>query len=1018
MRLGRYVVTGRLGRGAMAEVLAARLEGPGGFSRRVAIKRVHPHLVAYPGVLQTLVTEGRLAAVLEHSAIVQVTEVLEDEGRFGLVMEYADAGSLARVIAAARARGQAIPWSFIAAVGAKVAGGLAYAHGLCDLQGRSLGVVHRDVSPSNILLTTGGEAKLSDFGVAAARGALERGLAGESAGKVPYMPREQALGLPADAAVDVFALGAVLYELATLEQAYPLGHAAGPPHRPLAALRADVPPGLAEAVERALSAAPAERPDAALLAGWLHRELAPVAAALAAGGFARLVAQLAPPVVPVPLEEAPAATPQPAPAPRPAAVPLIGREAEMAEVQARFEAGARVVALLGPPGIGKSALARAVAAAPRWARPLVVDVAEASGPWGLALAVGRALEVEPGRDETPARAHARLAGPLAARFGAGPGLLVLDGVEPVAAAVRQAVEGWLGAVPGLAVLLTARERPGVGDTHAVGPLAPQDAAQLLEARRPAGSPRDAAAEARLLSLLEGVPQAIELAAAVLATTPAASLATSLAQGHAVFPAPVLEEALGASLVRLSPFEREAFVQLAVFGGGFTAAAARGVVALPPGAPALEVVLDQLCVRSLLRRLPEAEERFGLFAVPRAFGLAHLDAAGALAAVGERHTRYFLHEGSRWAAGAQGYLSAEFARTLAAETDNLLLVHARALAVSPPTATSAGDALCAALVLEPLLSLRGPTGLLRALLDSALAAAGGQAVHGPLLVRGRLARGGLLRSLGHLALAAGDLDAALRQARALGDEALEGQALGQRGVLRIDQAAYPAAEGDLERALALAVRRGDTRAEALARGQLAMVSLEAGRLDEAQGRYRAASQVLERLGDGRLEGLGVGHLGTLYLELGQVDDAQACLALARQLLDDAGDRRGAALFSAYAAQGELLAGRTAPAVEGLARAREALRGVGELRYEALFSACQGAALAGLGRPTEARALLDAAADRLAALGDDVFLEAVHLYRGCLAATGAPAGPALAHRDDNDVRLAARLVERLCGGASAG
>jgi serine/threonine-protein kinase len=121
MRLGRYTLVGKLGAGAMAEVHAARLDGPGGFSRRVAIKRIRPHLVRHPGVYEMLVGEGRLCAVLEHHAILQVSELLDEGGEFGLVMEYADLGSLDRLLGAARMNRRPIPWTVVVAIGAEVA---------------------------------------------------------------------------------------------------------------------------------------------------------------------------------------------------------------------------------------------------------------------------------------------------------------------------------------------------------------------------------------------------------------------------------------------------------------------------------------------------------------------------------------------------------------------------------------------------------------------------------------------------------------------------------------------------------------------------------------------------------------------------------------------------------------------------------------------------------------------------------------------------------------------------------
>lgn len=1017
VKIGRYTVLGRLGRGAMAEVLAARLDGPGGFSRRVALKRIHPHLVKHPGIYRTLVTEGRLAAVLEHSSILQMYEVLDDEGGFVLVMEYADSGSLARLISAAQAERRQVPWPVVAAIGAKVADGLAYAHQLTDLQGHGLGVVHRDVSPSNILLTSSGEVKLADFGIAAARGELERGLASESAGKIPYMPREQAEGLPSGAAVDLFALGAVLYELATLEKAYPRGHGAGPTPPPLALLRPDFPPGLVQAIERCMAAEPAQRPVAAVLSGWLHREQSPVAGELAAGGLARYATQFLPRLVPEPLEDLQAlVTPVATPAAPRSSPRVFGREAEEAAILARFEAGSRVVALVGAPGMGKSALAQLIASSGqrRWVQRLVVDLGPASAPWGFALAMSRALGVPLGTGEAPALALKRLGGVLAARGAQGRVLLVLDTVEQVAAAVRQVLGDWLTEAPNLDVLLTSCERPGVGELVELGPLSPTAARQLFEARRPVSLQRDDVQVEALLSRLEGVPLAIELAAAALTETSGPRVPEGAARGAAPVPAAALHEALSTSLARLTEVELRVFEQCAVFGGGFTAEAAREVVALAPGAPAVEVVLEQLCARSLVRRLPGEPERFGLYAVLGTWGLGRLESAGQLAAVCQRHAGYYLREGSRWAAGARGFLAADFCNTLAGEAENLLLVHERALQSLPMSPQDAAEALAATLVLEPLLSLRGPPGLLMSLLDSALTAAAGLSVHLPLRARAMLARGSLLQSLGRLADAERDLETGLGLAADLGDEALESTALRYRAALLVEQTHYERAEVDLARALTLAVRRDDRRAEALVAGQRAVLSLEAGRLEEAQARYREWMALSAELGERQFEAAGSGHLGTLYLELGQLEDARACLSLAVLLLEGAGDQRGLGIFSGYAAFADALDGRLEAAAQGFERACRTLRQVGELRYEALFAACLGAVLARQGHRERAARLLDGAQQRLEALGERVFLQAVRLHRQHLG-DGSPvqAAATSAPSRDNDVRLAQRLWQRWAG-----
>jgi tetratricopeptide (TPR) repeat protein len=1020
MKLGRYTVVGRLGAGAMAEVHAARLDGPGGFSRRVAIKRIRPHLVKHPGIHEMLVTEGRLAAVLEHTSILQVYELLDEGGEFGLVMEYADAGSLQRLIEAARASKKPIPWPVVAAIGAEVAGALAYAHQLTDMRGTPMGVVHRDVSPSNILLTSSGGVKLADFGIAAARGALSRGFAGEVPGKTAYMPREQALGLPSSDRVDVFALGAVLYELLTLEQAWPRGHQAaldaGERPRPLADARPDAPPALRDVIERAMAMQPEERPTAALMAVVLRKVQEPVAGELAAGGLARFLMQHLPPVQPEPAEnvqEVPthvelAAVVRSRPR-------LIGREEDSEAILERFGAGARAVTLVGAPGMGKTALAQhfVLAGHPRWVRHWFVALQDVAPPWGLALAMSRVLDVPLDTGGTPAAALERLGEVLHSRSREGRALLVLDGTEAFGAALRQVVPRWLDRAPGLELLLTSSERPGFGEALVVGPLATDDAVDVLRQQLPGGiSGVDDAALHRLAARLDGVPLALKLAAAALQDTPLPALEAKLASGASLAPTSTLDETLGAVLARLDEAEHLALAQLAIFVGGFTLPAAQAVVALPPGAPALEVLVDRLRQRSLVRRLPGEAERLGLYEVLRAWGLAFLESRGELAAVRGRHTGYFLREGARWAAGASGRMARTLCDTILGELQNLLAVHQRAVDAKPPTAVDAANALVVALVLEPALSLRGPHGLLLSLLDSALSLSAAHAVPPPLQVRAELARGTLLRELGRLNDAESDLESGLAMACALSDLTLEAFGLSARAALRTEQARYDEATADLARAGQLAETRGDRRLAAIVCGQRALLALERGQLDEALAGYRDTMQRLATLGDTRLEALASGHLGTLHLELGRTEDARECYALTLSLLSGSGDVRSFAMFTGYRALADFLEGDLSAATQGLTEATRELGAIGEVRFAALFEACLGAALARQDQLTLAERHLDAAEARLHELGDTVFLAAVAVHRLHLGvARGAPVPfpPGGPPEKDNDVRLAWRLLE---------
>ncbi len=225
MRIGPYRIDRRVASGGMAEVYVALREAAHGFERRVALKTILPQLASDPEFAAMFADEAKLAARLEHPGIAQVFDFGEAEGMLYLAMELVDGASVNRLLRASTATREPtpIPLTVILHVGIEVARALAYAHHARDARGRPLGIVHRDVSPANILLGRRGEVKLVDFGIARCLGAAHRTDEGMVRGKLGYMSPEQVQGKLVDGRSDVFTLAAVLAEMCLLEPLFGTG---------------------------------------------------------------------------------------------------------------------------------------------------------------------------------------------------------------------------------------------------------------------------------------------------------------------------------------------------------------------------------------------------------------------------------------------------------------------------------------------------------------------------------------------------------------------------------------------------------------------------------------------------------------------------------------------------------------------------------------------------------------------------------------------------------------------------
>ncbi len=216
VRLGPYELLQRIATGGMAEVYLARRAGPHGFQKIVAVKRILPQLARDSDFLAMFVDEARVCARLSHPNIVQVFDFGEQDGELYMAMEYVEGTTAARLIRAAATRGEEIPLDVSLHVALSVLRGLDYAHNLRDEDGRLFSLVHRDVSPGNVLIDRSGAVKLTDFGIFRAAETERRTEAGQLKGKLGYMSPEQVTGRELDARSDLFTVGIVLAELVTI----------------------------------------------------------------------------------------------------------------------------------------------------------------------------------------------------------------------------------------------------------------------------------------------------------------------------------------------------------------------------------------------------------------------------------------------------------------------------------------------------------------------------------------------------------------------------------------------------------------------------------------------------------------------------------------------------------------------------------------------------------------------------------------------------------------------------------
>jgi serine/threonine-protein kinase len=274
----------------MATVHIGRLIGPAGFARTVAIKRLHPHLARDPEFVAMFMDEARVAARIRHPNVASIIDVVAARGELLLVMEYIEGESLSRLIEAERQLGARIEPAIVVKVMTDMLHGLHAAHEVRSESGRALDVVHRDVSPQNILVGADGVAHLIDFGVAKAAGRIQTTREGQLKGKIAYMAPEQVTAGRVDSRTDTYAAAAVLWEALTGERLF-VGEDASLLYsvltarvRPPSDVVPDLPPGFDDVVLKGIAWEPGDRYTTAL-------EMADALEAVAKPASAREVAR-------------------------------------------------------------------------------------------------------------------------------------------------------------------------------------------------------------------------------------------------------------------------------------------------------------------------------------------------------------------------------------------------------------------------------------------------------------------------------------------------------------------------------------------------------------------------------------------------------------------------------------------------------------------------------------------------------------------------------------------------------
>ena len=720
-----------------------------------------------------------------------------------------------------------------------------------------------------------------------------------------------------------------------------------------------------------------------------------------------------------------------------ASSPTIGREADLVRLSEPFEAGARLVTILGPAGMGKTSVALDFGRAQHAAgvRVALCEAASTRDAGTLAAELSATLGADfdpPGTDRSPAQSLARRLTVERVR------LLILDNLEQVIEPAAELVAELLAAAPDLRVLATSREPLRVrGESRfELGPLAvpgegesinESAAVQLFAMRarevRPDFEVTDGNASqvAEVVRRLDGIPLAIELAAARMGLLSIDALRERLSERLELLSRgrrgdderqATLRGALDWSWDLLHDAERSALIQCAVFVGPFTPEDAEAVLRVD--APVLELV-ERLRERSLLR-LGGSPPRISFYESIADYAAERLDQSEDRDAVERRHVEWSVAQSEALATEVGTQRDAQARDGLRALLDDSLAAIERALAWT----TLDGDVLAARglVASEPALATRGPFDLHRGLLETVAARA--SSLPPELLARLLRSLGSQLRQRGRIPEAVEILGDAAIAAKATGDRSLEAtiatdlgialhehgelerarshyeiadhllsdegsetaraRNLGSLAILHQEQGRGPEAEECYERALGLFRDAGDRRSEGIFLCNLGELHREAGHPRVATRHYEQALVLTRDVGDRRVEGVILGNLGGVSQESGHLERANAYRAEAIEILTEVGDSRLVAIFEGYQGTTAHLTGDLTAARAAYLRACSALADAGDRRFEGVFQMCLGSAWRAGDNAGAAERAYAAAADLLRDIDDPALLEALAIHRG--------------------------------------